>query len=88
MKSGFCLSLLAAATVAVLPGCGSDAELCQKNFNAGNYGDALRHCSLDPKNPESRYIEALINIKNIYDVDPDNIYDQVSDLFYCEVNSG
>ncbi len=62
MKSGFCLSLLAAATVAVLPGCGSDAELCQKNFNAGNYGDALRHCSLDPKNPESRYIEALINI--------------------------
>ena len=62
MKSGFCLSILAAAVATMLSGCGSNAELCQKNFQAGNYGDALKYCSADTKNQESRYTEALINI--------------------------
>ncbi len=57
-------------------------------FSFDSYGRSIMTYGGINSNTKGTFIEALINIKNIYDVDPDNIYDQVSDLFYCEVNSG
>ena len=62
MKSAVYLSLLAVSAALALEGCDSNASLCQSRYQAGNYGDALKYCGKDQKNPASRYIEALIHM--------------------------
>lgn len=57
-------------------------------FTFDSYGRSYRTFSTISDTTKVTYIEALINIKNINDPSTTDIYDQNSDLFYCEVNAG
>ena len=57
-------------------------------FTFDSYGRSYMSYSEISDNTKVTYVEAAINIKNIAEVSSTDIYDQVSDLFYCEVNSG
>jgi len=66
----------------------SNANKNKTIFTFDSYGRSYMTYSNISDNAKVTYIEAAINIKNIAEVSSTDMYDQVSDLFYCEVNSG
>ncbi len=66
----------------------SKANKAKTIFVFDNYGRSYMGYSDISNNTKVTFVEASINIKNINEVNENDIYDQVSDLFYCEIKPG